>query len=94
MMYNMAKDKEYYDLEFFKKLDNHLNIKLIDNDDFEGYFAYGALYAYYNFGIGKPENVIFFERYLAAAPAKLSNYFYFLHVQDLKMDIIFLKVSH
>ena len=77
MLYNMAIDKNKIDYEFFTKVDNHMNLKLLENKDLDGRYSFGALYAYYNYGIGKPENVIYFERFLAENPMMLCMIFYY-----------------
>jgi len=95
-MYNMALDKDHlYDYEFFKRVDNHMNLKLIDLKELDGKFAFAALYGYYSFGVGKPENVMIFERLLAENPALLSKYlntcdFIYYHLQFYSLIYILL----
>ena len=52
----------YYNNDFFTRLDNILNTTLIDLDEFILRYIYGAIYSYYKFGLGRPENIAYFER--------------------------------
>ena len=60
-MYNMAK-VDYFNKEFFVRLDNTLNTALFEEDRLISRYPYAALYSYYKFDIGRPENIAFFER--------------------------------
>ena len=60
-MYNMAK-VDYLNKEFFTRLDNILNTSLLDEEMLISRYPYGALYSYYKFNQGRPENIAFFER--------------------------------
>lgn len=72
-MYNMAIDKDFRDADFFQRIDNILNVKTFEKR-INGRYAFGALYAYYTYGLGRQENILFFERYLEDNPLKLSKY--------------------
>lgn len=62
-MYNMAKFK-IFNRELFTRLDGVIDINAIEDSGRSARYSYGALYAYYTFNMGRPENISFWERNL------------------------------
>ncbi len=72
LMYHMAKN-EIYDNEFFDELESQINPVIANSQFLLPRQIYGALYGYYKFSRGRPENVLFFETCLEEEPSVLHN---------------------
>lgn len=67
LMFQMAKNN-LFETGFFDELDSQMNPSNLDISHLHVRQIYGALYAYYKFGRGKPENIMFFENALEINP--------------------------
>ncbi len=68
--FHMAKNK-IFDNEFFDELDNLVTPSICNSAYLQTRQIYGALYGYYTFNRGKPENIMFFEHALEEKPEVL-----------------------
>lgn len=66
----MAKNN-IYDNEFFDELERQITPVIANGSYLQNRVIYGALYAYYKFNRGKPENILFFENALEEDPTVL-----------------------
>ena len=62
-----------YDLEFFDELDKQVSPVLANSSILQPRHFYGALYAYYKFERGRPENILFYETCLEEEPSVLHS---------------------
>jgi hypothetical protein len=60
-MYNMVK-ANHMNKELFVRLDSILDTNMFEEEAVSSRYAYAALYSYYTFHVGRPENISFFER--------------------------------
>ncbi len=63
ILYNMA-ERNINDTDFFQNLERTINTSNIKLDELDPRYSYGYLYAAYKTGLGRVENVLFFENYL------------------------------
>jgi hypothetical protein len=66
----MAKNN-IYDYEFFEELERQITPVIANGSFLQVRVIYGALFAYYKFNRGRPENILFFETALEEEPSVL-----------------------
>ena len=88
LLYNIAY-KEYNEKDFYQQLEKTINTSNLKLDNLHPRYVYGFLYASYKTGLGRPENIYFFENHLETISDSLRTTWIISLIKEYTSSILY-----